>query len=195
MMVSLLSRYGPARWRVQGSKSFTSAGDADSSQAPDGTFIRLAFIDNMTDQNLLVLPTLQGNTGGLLMATLEQTTIANNGTVTTTKLTDREIRFSSTLGNLDPASGLVATGGSGSGNDGLAFVDLNAGTVAGAGTVTVSFGGVTSSVNFVTEGNGVATGLTVSLVDGANTPITNISGAVPGKLRVVLTDSLGVGVK
>ncbi|GAA5213001.1 Ig-like domain-containing protein [Corallincola platygyrae] len=108
----------------------------------------------------------------------------------------RVVTFTSTLGTLTPASGTALTDSSGT-----AVIQLNAGSVQGAGELTVSFEGSSTSIGFFTEGDVVDdNNLTVDIVttlyncpEGdvppSNTCVesNNISNAQPGSLLVTVT--------
>ncbi|QBY03212.1 hypothetical protein E2K93_01985 [Thalassotalea sp. HSM 43] len=110
----------------------------------------------------------------------------NPATLTATVLDGSEplvgdvVTFSSTLGNLDPASGTALTDA-----NGVATIMLTAGDVKGAGTVTAtSSSGQFNTIGFATEGDQVSA-VTVDVImvePGTMNEISVINATTPGQL-------------
>lgn len=114
-------------------------------------------------------------------------------------LTNQVISFQTTLGVLNPSSGTALTDAAGA-----AYIDLRAGTTAGAGSLKANFvsneGTASASVNFQTLGDDqdagpINTGLKMVLnirnqADTLN--VTKVTGSEPVLLKACLTDGQGV---
>ncbi|WP_083804851.1 beta strand repeat-containing protein [Shewanella benthica] len=116
-------------------------------------------------------------------AKVEATYLDVNGNV----LVGKVATFTSTLGNLAPSSGSALTNASG-----VAIVQLNAGDVAGAGSVKVSIGSSTASISFETLGDEViirpidAYTITLIIEDTAGNEHRNITLTAPGTVKSIL---------
>lgn len=95
------------------------------------------------------------------------------------------VSFTTTLGVLDPLSGTVLTG-----DAGRALIDLNAGSVEGAGTVTATLAsGETDSISFSSAGDASSSSLLLELIDDAGTALNprQISSTKPGRIRATVS--------
>ncbi len=113
-------------------------------------------------------------------ATLSATVIENGAAVM-----GEVVSFTTTLGNLDPAIGTAITN-----VNGIATIILTAGTVEGAGVVSaVTTTGESDSVGFTSSGDGVGSGINITLVltDTAGNEVEQISSISPGKLVATVT--------
>ncbi|MBA6223959.1 hypothetical protein H4J51_15400 [Colwellia sp. MB02u-18] len=102
-----------------------------------------------------------------------------------TDLSNEVITFSSTLGVLDPITGTVLTNSTGD-----ATITLFAGTVRGAGVLTVSSSaGDVVTQGFFSEGNSVGSGVNISLAltDSEGNEVEQISSISSGKLIATVT--------
>jgi len=96
------------------------------------------------------------------------------------------VSFTTTLGHLDPAIGTAITNASG-----IATIRLTAGTVKGAGVVSVvTTTGETDSIGFATEGDGALQEKTIALTISS----PNVSASSPETLTATLLDK-GVPVE
>jgi hypothetical protein len=97
------------------------------------------------------------------------------------------VTFSTTLGLLQPTSGLASTN-----SNGIATLVLNAGGTAGTGLVTVtSSTSESDSKIFATTGDGSTSPIsfTLALIDQQGNPTSNVSGANPATLRAVMLNN------
>ncbi|PKH59162.1 invasin [Shewanella sp. Choline-02u-19] len=119
-------------------------------------------------------------------ATVEATYLDINGTA----LVGKVAKFSSTLGNLEPSSGSALTDSSG-----VAKVQLNAGDVAGAGSVLVAVESSTASIGFDTLGDEVIVRpidtytITLSIENSAGNEHRNITLTAPGIVNAALLNN------
>ena len=137
-----------------------------------------------------------GGAGGGTVLTTVTVTIsstnvdaANPATVTatvlngSTPLANELVTFTTTIGNLNPASGTALTDA-----NGVATIELQAGNVAGAGEVTALIGsGENGKVGFNTAGDGGSSGSTISislqLVSAATgLPTQTVTSSDPGRI-------------
>jgi hypothetical protein len=108
-------------------------------------------------------------------------TVIENGAVVVGEV----VSFTTTLGNLDPVIGTAITNGSG-----VATITLSAGTVEGAGVASVvTTTGESDSVGFATAGDGVGSGINISLVltDSDGSEVDQISSISSGTLTATVT--------
>ncbi|MDQ7050228.1 MAG: Ig-like domain-containing protein [Enterobacterales bacterium] len=136
-----------------------------------------------------------GGTGGTATKTvtvaISSTSVdaANPATVTatvsdgTTLFANELVTFTTTIGNLNPASGTALTD-----VNGIATIELQAGNVAGAGEITASIGnGELGKIGFTTAGDGGSSGSTISislqLVSAATgLPTQTVTSSDPGRI-------------
>ncbi|PIP80989.1 MAG: hypothetical protein COW84_02295 [Gammaproteobacteria bacterium CG22_combo_CG10-13_8_21_14_all_40_8] len=112
-------------------------------------------------------------------ATITALVTDSNGAVV-----NKVVNFSTTLGNFTPSSGTALTNSSG-----IATILLNAGSVAGAGTVTAAIdSGESGTVSFQTSGDASNNPIsfTLGLFNPAGNPTSSVSGANPGTLKATL---------
>ncbi len=153
-------------------KSFVSAGDEPAgTQSGDGSI-------TIVLQNGAGAPINNVNAGqpGTARATLVD---ANN-----IPLEGEVVSFTTTFGNVTPASGTALTD-----SFGVAEVTINAGTLAGAGTITASSGLVIGTLNFSTSGDEVITNTLSLAID-----FSAVAQATPRTLTATLLDSGGIGI-
>lgn len=100
----------------------------------------------------------------------------------TSPLANEVISFSTTIGELSPQLGTVLTDA-----NGVANIDLTAGDVRGAGTITASYKSQqTAEINFNTQGDDINTGsdinIIVELLDSDGNSTDSISSSRPGQI-------------
>ncbi len=136
-----------------------------------------------------------GGTGGIVVKTvsvsISNTNVdaANPVTVTATvlegssPLVNELVTFTTTIGNLNPASGTALTDA-----NGIATIELQAGNIAGAGEVTATIGsGEWGKIGFTTAGDGGSSGSTISislqLISAATgLPTQTVTSSDPGRI-------------
>lgn len=115
---------------------FSSAGDAQSEVSTSQSLnLNLYESDGVTT----TFNISQSNPG-----ILEATLLDENGD----PLENKVVTYSATIGEIFPSIGTALTD-----ENGQAYVDISAGTVKGAGTVTVNYNNVTDSLSFTSEGD------------------------------------------
>ncbi|WP_448247461.1 Ig-like domain-containing protein [Thalassotalea agariperforans] len=100
----------------------------------------------------------------------------------TTPLAKELITFSTSIGELSPSSGSALTDDSG-----IAVMNLTAGDVRGAGTVTASYGdNLSATINFSTQGDDINVGgdvnITIQLVNVDGDPTETITSSRSGQI-------------
>lgn len=107
-------------------------------------------------------------------------------------LTEQLATFSTTIGTINPLSQTALTD-----SNGLAVVELKAGAIPGAGSISVNFAGNSASHAFETlgdEGESTDISLDVEIVDQNNSQVTAanpITVSNPGQIRITATNSAG----
>ncbi|WAJ69078.1 hypothetical protein [Catenovulum adriaticum] len=115
---------------------FSSAGDAQSEVSTSQSLnLNLYESDGVTT----TFNISQSNPG-----ILEATLLDENGD----PLENKVVTYSATIGEIFPSIGTALTD-----ENGQAYVDISAGTVKGAGTVTVNYNNVTDTLSFTSEGD------------------------------------------
>ncbi|MBE0362303.1 hypothetical protein PULV_a2906 [Pseudoalteromonas ulvae UL12] len=152
---------------------------------------------NLTVEHVFTSQGDEGDTGGdgdvTISLSVSSTTVsAANPIIVSAALTkdgavvsNKKVTFTSSLGALSPSSGTVLTDA-----EGVARLNLTAGNVKGAGTVTATLdSGESESLDFQTQGDDTGVvgdiNITMQLVDLDGNEITNIAASKPG--RVIAT--------
>lgn len=136
---SLSAQYliSPAETLTSNEFVFTTAGDAPV-QGDSGDFnVQLRLISALSLQEV---SEISANSSGQIIAVVRD---LNNAPVS-----NKVVSFSSTLGSLKPAIGTALTD-----TNGQAVINISAGTIEGAGTITAQYQGVTETLGFYTRGD------------------------------------------
>lgn len=137
---SLSATFGAGEGEVSGDEFvFTTAGDAPV-QGDSGDFNLASRLISAT--TLQDVSEISANSSGQIVALV---TDLNNQPVV-----NKVVSFSSTLGNLKPAIGTALTD-----SNGRATINISAGTIEGAGSVTAQYEGVSETLGFYTRGDEV----------------------------------------
>lgn len=118
---------------------FTTAGDAPDQGSAANFRVQLSLLSAVSLQST---SEISASNSGQIVALVRD---SNNAPVA-----NKVVSFSSTLGNLKPAIGTALTDA-----NGRAVINISAGTVEGAGTITARYQGVSESVGFYTRGDEV----------------------------------------
>ncbi|HQX90233.1 MAG TPA: hypothetical protein PKY03_07540 [Moraxellaceae bacterium] len=165
------------------SKTFSTLGDEGASGSTGaGLKLTLALRNQSDTANI---NSITAASPGLLRARLVD--------AAGTPQPEKVLVFSSSLGNINPASGTALTDGSG-----FAVVNLSAGSVGGAGTARVVFGTTSAEVGFRTDGSGGSAssgslegvGLFSAATGGGS--LSTITSSQDGFFRVRARDANGV---
>ena len=139
--------------------------------------------------------TISGTTASTVSATTPLSLVARVTNSSGTPQADQLATFEATLGAIVPISSTALTDA-----NGVAVIELRAGTVPGAGTATVTVASTSATHGFETlgdEGNSADILLTVSIVDQAGDQINStnpITASNPGEIRITATNSAGVAL-